>query len=262
MKVACWNGTSSSDNVAKYVAAIGMMLAFEHNCNVVLSSNYISNRMMQDCFSRRILEEGIAHTPYCYLYGSPEYHGALWSMKRNRQRDILEMPMKRMTIIYPPDVAENSMFYYKAATKDFYMLDMAKSSIAESKNVLEEADLVIVFLSKNETEIQNFFERFSSLTPKTLFVIMDYQQDAEHTCRKFKAAYGIKQNDIGIILYNNEFEKASEEGNLAKFVLQNIQGTLENPNYNFILSLRKVSKKIYMKGINFYAKEQKDDEKI
>ena len=113
MKVACWNGTSSSDNVAKYVAAIGMMLALECKCNVVLSSNYLSNRMLQDCFSRRMLEDGIAHTPYCFLYGSPEYHGALWSMKRNRQDNILEVPMRGVTIIFPPDVAEKSMFYYK-----------------------------------------------------------------------------------------------------------------------------------------------------
>jgi len=262
MKVACWNGTSSSDNVAKYVASIGMMLAFEHNCNVVLSSNYISNRMMQDCFSRRILEEGIAHTPYCYLYGSPEYHGALWSMKRNRQRDILEMPMKRMTIIYPPDVAENSMFYYKTEPKDFYLLDMAKNGIAESKKVLDEAELVIVFLSQNITEIQKFFERFSSLIPQTLFVILDYQQDAEQICRKLKAEYGIKQNDIGIIPFNNEFEKASEEGNLIKYIFHNMQCPMEDSKHNFLFNLRKVSKKIYMKGINFYAKEQSDDKKI
>lgn len=262
MKVAFWNGISSSDNVANYVATVGMILTLEYNCNVVLSSNYISNRMMQDCFSKRILEEGIAHTPYCYMYGSPEYYGALWSMKRNRQGDILEMPMKRMKIIYPPDVAEKSMFYYRTASKDFYLLDMAGSSIAESKNVLDEAELVVVFFSQNGTEIQNFFERFSSLIPKTLFAIVDEQQDAEHTCRKLKTEYGIKQNDIGIIPLSNEFEKASEEGDLAKFLLQNVRSTVMDAKYNFVLSLRKLSKKIYRKGINLYSKEQEDGKKI
>ena len=202
MKVAFWNGISSADSVANYVAAVGMMLAFECNCNVILSSNYISNRMMQDCFSSRMLEEGIAHTPYCFLYGSPEYHGALWTMKRHRQGNILEMPMKRMTIIYPPDVAEKSMFYYKSTPSDYYLLDMAKSGIAESKNVLDEAELVVVFFSQDETDIQNFFERFSSLVSKTLFVIMDFQRDSVHMCRKLKTQYGINQSDDIAEIFN------------------------------------------------------------
>ncbi len=259
MKVAFWNGISSSDGVANYVAAVGMMLAHEYNCNVILSSNYISNRMMQDCFSRRMLEEGIAHTPYCYLYGSPEYHGALWSMKRNRQGNILEMPMKRLKIIYPPDVAEKSMFYYTTAPKDFYLLDVAKSSIAESKNVLDEAELVIVFLSQDETEIQNFFERFSSLVSKALFVIVDEQHDTGHTCRKLKSEYGINGTDIGIIPHNKGFEQASEEGNMGQFLWQNAKETLEEQKYSFIASLRKVSKKIYMRAINLRTKEQANE---
>ena len=192
MKVAFWNGIKGTDSVACYVAALGMLLAKEYNCNVVLSSNYISNRMMQDCFSKRMLEDGIAHTPYCYLYGSPEYHGALWSMKRNRHGNILEMPIKKMTIIYPPDVAENSMFYYKVSEQSYYLLDMAKCSIAESVKILDEAELVVVFLSQNETEIQNFFERFSSLIPKALFVIVDYQRDSGYSFRKIKEDFGIK----------------------------------------------------------------------
>lgn len=259
MKVAFWNGISSSDSVANYVAAVGMMLAFKYNCNVVLSSNYISNRMMQDCFSRRMMEEGIAHTPYCFLYGTPEYYGALWKMKRNRQHNILEMPMKRMKIIYPPDIAEKSMFYHQISSKDFYLLSMAKSSIAESKNVLDEAELVVVFLSQNEPEIQNFFERFSSLIPKAFFVIVDNQREAGHACRKLKSEYGIKHSDIGIIPHNSEFEQASEDGNMGHFILHNIQGTMEEQNNNFIVSLRKVSKTIYMRGINMCNKEQEDD---
>ena len=57
MKVAFWNGISKTDSIANYVAAIGMTLAVECNCNVILGSNYISNRMPQDCFSGKMLED-------------------------------------------------------------------------------------------------------------------------------------------------------------------------------------------------------------
>lgn len=257
MKVAFWNGISMSDNMANYVAAIGMILALEHNCKVVLSSNYISNRMMQDCFYRRMLEEGIAHPPYCFLYGSPEYYGALWSMKRNRQNDILEVPMKGVTIVFPPDVAEKSMFYYSVPRDVLYLLDMAKCSISESKNVLDEAELVVVFLSQSETEIQKFFERFSSLVPKAIFVIVDYQRDTENSCRKIKAKYGINNDDIGIIPHNDAFENASEEGKLEQFILNGMHNTTEKCNYSFISNIRKLAKKIYMRKRYFHVQEQK-----
>jgi len=248
MKVAFWNGISASDSVADYVAAIGMMLALECKCNVVLSSNYLSNRMLQDCFSRRMLEDGIAHTPYCFLYGSPEYHGALWSMKRNRQDNILEVPMRGVTIIFPPDVAEKSMFYYKVPSESFYLLDMAKGGIAESKNVLDEAETVVVFLSQDETEIQNFFERFSSLVPKVIFVIVDYKRDAGYSCRKLKEKYGLNHDNIGSVPCDNEFKKACEEGNLKQYILCGMYRTNKEQKNGFIGSLRKLVKKIYTQG--------------
>ena len=73
---------------------------------------------------------------------------------------------------------------------------MAKCSVADSKNVLDEADLVVVFLSQKETEIQNFFERFSSLIPKVLFIIVDYQRDSGYSCRRIKEKYGITPRQV------------------------------------------------------------------
>ncbi len=259
MKVAFWNGIRESDSVANYVAVIGVMLAIDCKCNVVLSSNYISNQMMQDCFSRRILEEGLAHTPYCFLYGSPEYHGMLWRMKRNRLNNILEMPMSSLTIIYPPDVAEQSMFYYKTPDDTFYMLDMAKCSIAESKNVLDEADLIVVFFSQNKTDIHNFFERFSSLISKAIFIFVNYQRDSGYSSQRLKEDYGIYSNNIGIITENRDFLRACEEGNLGRFVSDSMHRIGEEQNHTFITCIKKIVKKIQEQGKRINAKE-KDDE--
>ena len=132
---------------------------------------------------------------------------------------------------------------------------MAKGSIAESKNVLDEAELVIVFLSQDKTEIQNFFERFSSLLPKAFFVIVDYQRDSVYTSRKISAEYGIKHNNIGIISHSREFEKACEEGNLGQFIFQNLHRTVEEQNNRFIASLKKLAKKIQMWGLSNYVEE-------
>ena len=259
MKVAFWNAISSTDSVTNYVAAIGMHLVTECHSNVVLSGNYISNRMLQDCFSRRMLEDGIAHTPYCYLYGSSEYRDALWRMKRNRQGNILEMPINRMKIIYPPDETAKSMFYYKIRQRDFYLLDMAKCNVAESKNVLDEAELVVVFLSQDKTEIQNFFERFSSLIPKALFIFVNNQRDKKESFRILKEDYGVNSNKIGHIPDNRNFYMACEEGNMSRFFADSIYRTDEKQDGNFTNSIKKLAKKIYGQGVCLWAKKEKDE---
>ena len=259
MKVAFWNAIRGTDNMTDYVAAIGMMLAVECNCNVVLSSNYISNRMLQDCFSGRMLEDGIAHVPYCYLYGSTEYRDALWQMKRKRQGNILEMPINRMKIIYPPDETVKSMFYYRIRGQDFYLLDMAKCSIAESKNVLDEAELVIVFLSPDKLEIQNFFERFSSLVPKALFIIVSYQRDIGYLFRRLKEEYGINSDKVGSIPSNRNFHKACDEGNLTRFIVDSKYHIDIKQNRSVMSSIKKIAKKIHVQGVCVCAKKEEDE---
>lgn len=140
MKVAFLSSADVAERVPGYMAAISTMLAKECNCKVVLGSNYISNRMLQDCFCSKIKEEGIAHSPYVFLHGSPEYHAALWSMKQNRQGHILEVPMKEIEIVYPPDMAEKKMFYYEVPQTAFYFLHLAGENSASFYNALDEAD--------------------------------------------------------------------------------------------------------------------------
>lgn len=253
MKVAFLNGISMSDNVSKYMAAIGVILSKEYNCMVTLGSNYISNHMLQDCFSGKIKEEGIAHAPYRFLYGSQEYCNALWSMKRNRQGDILEIPMEGVTIIFPPDAVEKSMFYYDVPKTSFYLLDVAGENRTVFQNVIEEADKIVVFLPQDVTEIHKFFHRFSSLIPKAIVVIEEVQRVNRLFYRKIVAEYGINNKNIGVIPKNNEFKDACEEGKLEAFLNQ-IRAT-KSPQYNFLSGAKGTARMIYEQGVQEKAKE-------
>lgn len=259
MNIAFWNGIGSRQSIADYVVAIGTILAMEQKSNVVLGSNYIANHMLQDAFSSKMLEEGCAHTPYCFLFDTPEYNEALWNMKQNRQGSILEVPQKGITIIFPPDVAEKRMFYYKSPPQSFYLLDMAKKYNASSQSALDEAEAVIVFLSKNATDIHNFFERFSSLVPKTLFVMVDYHRGAGYSCRKLESDYGIKRRNIIILPYNCEYEEACKEGKLEIFLEKNKKRSTREANYKLIASLRRIVKHIY-KWENIGKEKEREDE--
>lgn len=244
MKVAFWNGVSSADGVTNHMAAIGTLLSYEQKCEVVLGSNHISSHMLQDCFSSRTEEEKVAHAPYQLSYGTTEYSRALWDMKRNRQDNIVEMPMEGVTIIYPPDVADKKMFYYEVPWTTLYLLDIGGENNIASQSALEEADLIVVFLPQNVTELQNFFYRFSSLIPDDIFVIDGFQKDGCCTKRSVAEKYRINRNNIGIIPPNKEYTEACEEGRLESFLKNNLRPMKKEPQYLFMSNIRYLAKRL------------------
>ena len=262
MKVAFWNAVSLSDNVTNHVAAIGTILSLEFKCEVVLGSNFISNRMLQDCFYSKIKEAGVAHAPYRLLYESPEYNTALWQMKKNRQGNILEIPMDGITIIFPPDVTENSMFYFEVPCSAIYLLDMAEENSIAFQRALEEAELVIVFLPPQITEIQKFFIRFSSLIPKAIFVIEDISKDKKEIYDFLASKYGISTENIGSISHSNEYVDACEEGRLSDFINQRRKQMTKRAKHNFLSELKSIAELLYRRSKYKGEEEDKNEQKL
>jgi len=243
MKVVFWNGVSVSDDVTNYMAAVGTILSLEFHCEVVLGSNYISNHMLQDCFLCKMKEDGIAHTPYCFLHDSSEYSNALWNMRKNRQGNIHEKPMEGVTILFPPDVGENKMFYYEIPQNTFYLLVIAEGNHLSFQCALEEADIIIVFLPQNENEIHNFFSRFSAIIPKTMIILEEKTRDNRHLYCNEMSKYGIIKDNIGNINKNSNFTNACVEGKLEAFIKEN--RATKSMNYSFLYGIRRIARLLY-----------------
>lgn len=257
MKVAFWNGVSPSKGITNHVAAIGMILACEMNCTVVLGSNYICNHMLQDCFSYKRKEAGMDQEPYCFYHGTPEYFRALWDMRLNRKGNILEVPMEGVTIIYPPD--EHRMFYYPVLPTTLYLLDVAGENNTACQSALDEADMIIVFLPQDVTEFQKFFTRFSSLIPKALFVIDDFCRNGTVSCRDIASKYGISRRNIGLIPHDSKYTEMCETGRLDLFLNGKLNQATKEPQYRFLISLRTIAKRVYERLKHEQMKEGKHE---
>lgn len=242
MKVVFWNTMPMSGDITGYVAAVGTILHLEYSYNVVLGSNYISNHMLQDCFLSRIKEEGIAHAPYQYLYDSKEYYSALWNLKKKFQRNILEIPMDGVKVIFPPDVSEKQVFYYKASPSAFYLLEFAGDSNDYFRCIVDEAEVVVVFLPQNVAEIQKFFHRFSSIIPKAIFVISEVRRSSRSFFKNYVANYGIKYRDIGSIPKNDAYLEACVEGKIVSF-LEKHHAT-KHSAYKFVSSIKNIARRL------------------
>jgi len=242
MKVVFWNGISMSDGLTDYVAAVGAILSLEHKCEVILSCNYVSNHMLHDCFFSRKKEEA-AQAPYCFIQDSTEFYRVLWHMKSNSTDNILELPMEGVSVVFPPDVTDKKLFYYHVPQTAYALADIAGENINTLQNVVEESDLVVVFLPQNEYKIQKFFYRFSSIIPQAIFVIEEQQRSNRLFYRKIVAEYGIKNKNIVSIPKSRRHKEACEEGNLEVFLKENFDTNMTK--YDFISGVRNLARHIY-----------------
>lgn len=243
MKVALWNTIPMSGDITGYVAAIGTMLRLEYRHEVILGSNYISNHLLQDCFLARMKEEGVAHAPYNFFYDSKEYYAALWNLKKKVQRNILEVPIEGMRVIFPPEVSENYMFYYETSVACFYFLEFAGDNNEVIRRVLDEAELIVVFLPQNVAEIQKIFHRFSSIIPKTFFVIIEVERSNRSFYKNYVADYGVCKKNLGSIPADRDFAEACAEGKIISF-LQKRYAT-KHQQYKFVSSIKTIAKRLH-----------------
>lgn len=248
MKVAFWNVVPMAGSISGYVAAIGTMLCLDYRHEVILGSNYFSNHMLQDCFLGKMKEEGIAHAPYNFFYNSKEYDGALWNLKKKIQRNILEIPMERMQIVFPPEASENHLFYYETPPSAFYLLEFACDNNDLFRRVMDEAELIVVFLPQNVAEIQNFFHRFSSIIPKAFFVIIEVERSNRSFYKNYVVKNGVYSKNIGSIPVEKMYEEACVEGKTVAF-LQKRYAT-KFPQYKFVASIKTIARRLHENYLN------------
>ena len=150
--------------------------------------------------------------------------------------------MERITIIRPPDVTDKSMFYYEVSEQTMFFMDVASKSSLVFGSILEEADLVVSFLPQDTVKIQIFFEYYSSLIPKSLFIIDDFRKNGACIPKNLSIKYRINKECIGVFPYCYAYIQACEEGNIEAFLKKNLNCSTRNPNFYFMYNLQKTAK--------------------
>lgn len=246
MKVAFWSGVRKAGGVTCNLAAISIAMALLYDCNIILGSDHISSDSLETC----MLQQKKDRTkPYYYCYGETEYFGRLWESRKDLNGDIIGIPMQGITLIRQPDATDKNMFYYKALKKDIYMMDVSGKSNIASRCALEEADLVVVCLPQDTQEIHKFFDRYSSLRSKSLFLLSSFKRNGEVFPKYLINIYGIEKRNILQLPYCTAYAQAYEESNLEVFLKENLKCPTKNPHFYFMSYLRQVTDVLYERTI-------------
>lgn len=234
MKVAFWSSTGIEGGATVQMAVISLILKHVFRVEVVISCNYVSDFMPEHCLLPETGNKIYRKRTFQYSYGESAYLRNLWEL--NNQLEVnVETMLGAVTIVPPPGIEAEDMFYYPVPDKTLYLMDVAPGAF--SGDALEEADAVVIFLPQDRVKIQKFFDQYSSIIPKSLFLINDYRKEGDYFPRMLASKYQIKKENIGIFPYCTDFHRACKEGKVIGFLKSNLKCFSNNPNYYFISNL-------------------------
>lgn len=117
-------------------------------------------------------------------------------------------------------------------------VDTATAPLASSRQILQQADLVVVNLSQNRQMLDHFFRNYSTIQEKAFYLIGDYDGESELTRAEIIRRYQIPGRRIGVIPHSVQFSDAVSEGELIPFLLRNYDCENWNNNHDFMMSAR------------------------
>ncbi len=101
---------------------------------------------------------------------------------------------------------------------DFTFIDCGSRSDAWTRQLLKEADLVVVNLKQSPQAFEHFFLQHSNIADKVIFFISNYQKDSVYNRKNIHRLYRIAPDQLAVIPYNPEFPYACEKGKLDKYM--------------------------------------------
>lgn len=260
MKVAFWSNGTDTLQVSHSLSAISVASILRYPYSITVLENYLYRENLGLSYfgnrkARMLLEFG---TNY---YEGVGIEGLLRKIYREPRKNVAIRPylqeVVRKHLYYIPqsqnihselfdyELNENLDRLYQLLndTSNITFINVAPNNLS-TKTILDRANLIVVNLSQNPVYIQDFFENYSSLIPKSIFIINNYSKDSIIHYKSLIHKYGIKQDQITRIPYNEQFIESYHMGRVVEFMLRHYKCESNDSNYLYIQGIRRITSMI------------------
>lgn len=262
MKVAFWSNVRGKNGVTSNLVGISVILAIEGRLRTLLYENHCHISSIGKAFSVQGSDSFLREEEHYYYHHRgmdtliKEMHAALYS------QDMIEKSSESILnkgIYYIPqsrhvheEVFEHEFYQvihpFLEQTESFAQIsfiDTAGSNNLSTKVILEKAELVVVNLSQEPCIIEHFFENYSNLLSKSIFLLGGYNSNSAFNVTNIRRKYRIPKNQIGVIPYNIGYKDAIGQGCVVSFLSRNYQCEIQDENHYFMKELKNAANMIY-----------------
>lgn len=254
MKVAFWSNVRGASGATSNLACLSIMGAMDKIRKTVVFENHYNLNNLENAYvgpgNRNMIKEE------CFYFNKLGLDYLMKQLHSNIQNENMvtssAIPLMNKQIYYIPqshiankDFLEyelnqviHSLFVYLEAFGDVVYVDTAVSEHLSTKVILNEADLVVVNLNQNPQVLSNFFENYSSIRSKAVYLIGNYNHYSRFNLKNIERKFHIDKSKIAVIPYNVEFADALSEGTIIQFLSRNYGCTKNDNNYYFMNQVR------------------------
>lgn len=273
MKIAFWGNGDYSSGVTSNLACISIASTFEYSYKAILIENHqqknkLENVLMYNLRYRiRELQYQSRHSGMNHILNY-YYMDKMTSESKECSTNVIKEAS--LEVLYdklyylPTDYVSNHYMYehnlyvtIKELLKeldefaDITYIDTSSHKLS-SKIILDEANLVVVNLIQNQNMIKDFFENYSSIIHKCVFLISNYHSGSIINISQISKIHRINPTHIVAIPYNVEYQQALNQGTVVEFLARNYRCEKQNINYPFV---KQVKLAVKMINKNMISKE-------
>ena len=260
MKVAFWENLRRSGRETDDMAAISIMLSINYHKKVILLDNGQESDSLERVF------RGI-HRFY-YVKEDSNYIVHRHGMDQILNNLHITSDLQPLLAHSAVEVIQDYLYYvpqskvinhlayeyelYHELTKiirtyenisDFIMIRARNGNNLSTKQVLDEADLVMVELSQDFDELDEFFDNYSSIRHKAIFVFSQYKLNSI-SIYQIMNKYHIKKEQIIVITEHIPMSAACIGGNLVSYLKGNNNCSKGSEHYRCVRELRRAARMI------------------
>lgn len=263
MKIAYWSNSRDSGVTGSMLAIAMAGVLIYPSLQITMFENHfntqgISQRLFPKHMLRRIAEESV----YCGRRNAADIQIPCFSQKINGFGDYYNIEVVEHSLFYVRQPNENpELFDYEfhcgvmpllsgySGEDKIAFIDTRRGNSISSKIILEDADVIAVVLRQSMREIQDFIQNYSSLLPKTFFIIGNYVPNMNCNLREICRQFGFMRERIGVIPHSDEYEHAMMNGRTKEYLLSNFVGAKTKKEHNFMQELKKTTFLLFQRSV-------------
>ncbi len=186
----------------------------------------------------------------------------LWQAKNKRLTDAVMLdsmvPVVKERMYYLPQGRDTKSRVYPQSLKvsmcqivrqaeqlsDLTFIDCGSGKNELTDALLAMSDIVVVSLPQNRSSLESYFVKKYIFSEKVVYLMNCYQQDSACSRKDLTRLYRVREEDLGVILYNPIFRHASDKGRTERFVRRHIRGASVENQYEFMQELMQTTRLI------------------
>ena len=237
-----WSPYRRTGGVTGHVLAMGEVASRYFGLNVDLRADHFGPRPLESYVGAFGKDNRPAFGED--FYSGPDYPNYLkclmqWekAVRKRSLGHIGELDLgDRCRLLKPVENSNANVF--EGGKGDICLVDSSGMNSPYSFKVLNEADMILVFLPNSDLGIQRFFDYYSALLKKSFFIINRYSE-SDAIPLKILEGYRVLPSRIGTIPYCKSYDRACREGAIDTFIEQNLHRRSPDIYYRCIKNLTK-----------------------